>query len=200
MFINMTDEVPNKNNILSAFIECQESLTRFIKRYVRREGDAEDVLQEAFMRTYAANQKTNIEYPKTYMYKTAKNLAIRENTKMSTRLTEYIEDYGGPMLSSSEPTAFDELSVKEDQQLLKRAIEALPPQCQRVTILRLLLGMPLKKIAAQLEISLSTTEKHISKGLERCDAYMRVHRDGITPKDEDTALSKKCNAGVSAND
>lgn len=196
----MTDEAPEKNSVLSAFMECQVSLKLFIQRYIRKDSDTDDVLQEAFMRTYAADKKENIKFPKTYMYKTAKNIAIRENTKMATRLTEYIEDYDGPMLFSNEASAFDLLSDKEDQILLKHAIESLPPQCQKVTILRLIHGMRLKDIAENMGISLSTTEKHISKGLERCDIYMRIHRDGEIAKEGNIPLKQKRSLGVLTND
>lgn len=171
----MTDETEKKDNILEAFFECRTSLMRYIRKYVGKKDDPEDILQEAFLRTYRADKKTAIEFPKTYMFRTAKNLAVREKTKMSARLTDYIEDYSGPAFSSSEPSAFEALDKKQNQQLLRSAIDALPPQCRKVTVLRLIHGMPLKEIAQELGITLSTTEKHIAKGLERCEIHVRLH-------------------------
>lgn len=195
----MTDNSEKKDTILTAFHECRTSLLRYISRYTGKKDDPEDILQEAFLRTYRADQKTSIEFPKTYMYRTAKNLAIREKTKMSTRLTEYIEDYSGPTFSSNEPSAFEALEKKQNQQLLKSAINALPPQCRKVTVLRLVHGMPLKEIAQKLGITLSTTEKHISKGLERCETYIRLHSEKAT-RDDATLTTEIGTFGISRND
>lgn len=166
-----------KDTVLSAFFECKSSLVRYIKRYIGKKDDPEDILQEAFFRTYRANEKGNIQFPKTYMFKTAKNLAIREKTKMAARLTEYIEDYSGPAFSNNEPSAFDALEKKQNQQLLIAALDTLPSKCRTATVMRLIYGMPLKEIANEMGITVSTTEKHIAKGLERCETYVRLHID-----------------------
>ena len=196
---DMTDEAGNKDSVFKAFCECRTSLVRYIRKYIGKKDDPEDILQEAFLRTYKADQKTDIEFPKTYMFKTAKNLAIREKTKMSARLTDYIEDYSGPTLSSNEPSAFEALDKKQNQQLLRSAIDALPPQCRKVTVLRLIHGMPLKEIARELGITLSTTEKHIAKGLERCETYVRLHSKK-TEHDDTNLPNKISKIGVSSND
>lgn len=196
----MTDEVDKKKEtVLDAFNECKSSLFRYIKRYIGSKDDPEDILQEAFVRTYRANEQTDIQFPKTYMFKTAKNLAIREKTKMAARLTEYIEDYSGPTFSSNEPSAFDNLEKKQNQQLLAAAFDTLPPKCRRVTVLRLIYGMPLKDIAHEMGITLSTTEKHIAKGLERCETYVRLHsKDGQMTNV--AVPQNKNNFGVTGND
>ncbi len=196
---NMTDEVEKKDNILKAFGECRVSLTRYIKKYIGKKDDPEDILQEAFLRTYTADKKNNIQFPKTYMFRTAKNLAVRKKTKMAARLTEYIEDYSGPAFSSSEPTALEVLERKQKRQLLSAAIEALPTQCRKVTVLRLIHGMPLKDIAHELGITLSTTEKHIAKGLERCETYVRLHSEAAEVDGSDLPCGNS-SLGVSSND
>tara|TARA_R110002095_G_scaffold149260_1_gene128975 strand:- start:1494 stop:2081 length:588 start_codon:yes stop_codon:yes gene_type:complete len=195
----MTNESEEKETILQAFIECKSSLIRYIRRYVGKRDDSEDIMQEAFLRTYHANEKNNIQFPKTYMFKTAKNLAVREKTKMAARLTDYIEDYSGPTFSTNESSAFDALDKKQNRELLISAFNALPPQCRRVTVLRLVHGMPLKDIAQELGITLSTTEKHIAKGLERCETYVRLH-SGNAHTECDTATCDKRALGVSGID
>ena len=168
----MQDESLDKKSILAIFSEYKLSLSRFTRRYVNRDSDLEDILQETFVKTFTANKQSKIHFPKVYLFKTAKNLAIRENTKIGTRLTEYIEDSGESLLLSNEHDAFQNLSEQEEHQILLSAIAALPTQCQRVTRLRLLEGVKIKCIAKQLDISVSTTEKHLAKGIERCDEYI----------------------------
>lgn len=195
----MTEEVEDKDTVLKAFSECKSSLRRYINRYIGRKDDPEDILQEAFLRTYRADKKNNIQFPKTYMFKTAKNLAVREKTKMSARLTEYIEDYSGPAFSTNEASAFDLLVKKQNWELLRAAIDVLPSKCRQVTVLRLIYGMPLKEIAQEMGITLSTTEKHIAKGLERCDTYIRLHSDAGN-LDKMNRVGEKNACGASGND
>ncbi|MBR9792573.1 MAG: RNA polymerase sigma factor [Gammaproteobacteria bacterium] len=169
----MQDESLDQKSIFSVFTEYKSSLARVVKRYLRKESDVDDILQEAFLQTYAADRSTPIQLPKVYLFKTTKNLAVRENSKISTKLTEYIEDSGDSVLISDDKDAFELLSEQQEQKLLLEAIALLPEQCQRVTKLRLINGVRIKDIAVMLNISVSTTEKHIAKGLERCDEYVR---------------------------
>lgn len=169
----MQDETLDKKSIFSVFTEYKSSLASVVKRYLRKEGDVDDILQEAFLQTYAADRSTPIQLPKVYLFKTTKNLAVRENSKISTKLTEYIEDSADSILISDEKDAFELLSEQQEEKLLQEAIALLPEQCQKVTKLRLINGVRIKDIAVMLNISVSTTEKHIAKGLERCDEYVR---------------------------
>lgn len=169
----MQDETLDKKSIFSVFTEYKSSLASVVKRYLRKEGDVDDILQEAFLQTYAADRSTPIQLPKVYLFKTTKNLAVHENSKISTKLTEYIEDSADSILISDEKDAFELLSEQQEEKLLQEAIALLPEQCQKVTKLRLINGVRIKDIAVMLNISVSTTEKHIAKGLERCDEYVR---------------------------
>ena len=96
----MQDESLDKKSIFSVFTEYKSSLARVVKRYLRKESDVDDILQEAFLQTYAADRSTPIQLPKVYLFKTTKNLAVRENSKISTKLTEYIEDSADSVLIS----------------------------------------------------------------------------------------------------
>ena len=168
----MQDESLDKKSIFSIFTEYKTSLSRFVRRYGRLEGDVEDILQETFLNTFAASKNSTIEFPKKYLFTTAKHLASREKTRVSAKLTDYIEDSSDSILLSNDEDAFQLLSAYQEQQILKKALASLPSKCQQVTRMRLIHGMRLKDIAEQLALSVSTVEKHVAKGLERCDDYV----------------------------
>jgi len=170
--LEMQKELLSKQSILSVFSECKASLASVARRYIKKDYELEDILQEAFVKTFVANKKNQIEFPKSYLFETTKNLAIRENTKISTRLTEYIEDTSESLLICKEQDAFACLSKQQEKELLLAALNTLPKRCQEVTKLRLLNGVRIKDVAQQLNITVSTAEKHIAKGLERCDEYI----------------------------
>lgn len=162
-------------SVTSVFTEYRCSLRKMISRYLSRKSDVEDVLQETFARTYAADKKKSVQFPKLYLFKTAKHLVFNENTKVTNMLTEYLEDTAQIEHPGSTISPLDSLSHAEEKALLQRAIENLPTQCKRVTALRLNNDFAVKDIADELNLSLSTVEKHLAKGIERCDSYMREY-------------------------
>jgi len=53
------------------------------------------------------------------------------------------------------------------------AIRLLPVQCRKVFVLKKVYGYSQREIAAQLNLSESTVEKHIATGMKRCTQFMR---------------------------
>lgn len=170
--------MPTKGNpqeVAEVYTSYNDALRWFVSGLMKDSDNADDIMQEAFLKTYEASKTRRIKFPKSYLFTTARNLLLRKHTKIEARITDYIEDYSGPMLYSNEPSAFDTLSGRNELSCLGQAIGTLPPQCQKVMIYRLVHQMPQKKIAATLGISVSTTEKHIASGMEKCSEFMREH-------------------------
>jgi len=65
-----------------------------------------------------------------------------------------------------------QLYYKIKMNLLVKAIKTLPPQCQKVFIMRKVHGFSQKKIASKLKISTSTVERHITIALSRLNATL----------------------------
>ncbi|KFZ36000.1 hypothetical protein HR45_18800 [Shewanella mangrovi] len=168
----MQDESSEKRSLFAIFSECKSSLSSVVRRYSNRHHDVEDILQEAFLNAFLAEKSKPIHAPKKYLYTVTKNLAIRENSKVATKLTEFIDDHADPLLLSNEDDLFEQLSAEQERQLLLEALNQLPSQCQQVTRLRLINGIKVKDIALMLNLSIKTVEKHMAKGLERCDEYI----------------------------
>ncbi|QSX32572.1 sigma-70 family RNA polymerase sigma factor [Shewanella avicenniae] len=160
-------------SVISVYAECKYSLRKMISKYLNRASDVEDVLQETFTRTFAADKKKSIDFPKLYLFKTAKHLVYNENINITNTLTEYLDDFASFKNPSKSENPLDLLTEDEERALLQQAMATLPEQCRRVTHLRLTEHFAVKDIAVELNLSLSTVEKHLAKGIERCDRYMR---------------------------
>ena len=163
--------------VAKAFSQYKSVLRSLIYRRLNRQADADDVLQETFVQAYKMEQRQPINHPKSYLYKTAANLILRENKKISHQLTDYMEDCEPFDLSSSEPSAFDHVAGRQELDALRQAIDGLPPQCRKVFLLRIVHEMSHAEIAEQMGLSVSTTTKHLAKALEKCDAYLRGLRE-----------------------
>lgn len=175
-------------NVLGAFQKHQLSLKRFISRYLNNTQDIEDVTQEAFLRAYKAEKTTQVRQPKSFLFRIAKNVAISQLRTKSRQITDYIEDQPTTDVLVSEWTTEDELMAQQRLGIHCEAVASLPPKCRRVYLLRKVYGMSHKEIAAQLEISTSTVEKHLLKGIEACDHFIQ-QRIEVTAQPEQVPAS-----------
>lgn len=159
--------------ISSAFLKHKSSLMHYISRFIRHPQDIEDIVHETFLRTYAAEINTQIHSPRAFLFKTAKNLALKHLDKCSYRLTDYIGDIESLEVSVDEISAEKRVDSQEQFAEFCRAVRTLPLQCRRAFILRKVYGLSHKEISEQLGISISTVEKHLASGIIKCNQYMR---------------------------
>ena len=68
-------------DILKIFLENEKALRAYLGRFLTRAQDIEDVTQEAFVKTFAADAKTDIRAPKTFLFTVAKHTALNEVAK-----------------------------------------------------------------------------------------------------------------------
>jgi len=164
------------SRILEVYKGNKTALKRYLRRFVARAEDVEDIAQEAFLRAFAAESMGEIQSPKAFLFKVAKNVALNERARQSHVTTVPLEDFGETnVLYNSQVTVEDQVEGRERLQLFARAVAELPPQCARVFLMRKVYGLTCKEIALRLEISESTVEKHAALGLLRCSNYMRAN-------------------------
>lgn len=157
--------------LLGEFLRCKAGLRRAVARIVKPH-DIDDILQETFIRACAAADRTEIRHPRSFMLKTARNLALNHITSAYSRSTQ-LEDFSVSDVSPVTESLETELESQERFLGFCRAVRSLPPQCRRVFVLRKVYGLSQQEIAEYLEISESTVEKHVVKGLLVCRQLMR---------------------------
>ncbi|MGX4675640.1 RNA polymerase sigma factor [SAR92 clade bacterium H246] len=186
---DLKNQQKTNSAVLTAYKTHVDALRRFISRYLRNAQDIEDVTQEAFMRAYKAEQTTDIRQPKSFLFRIAKNVAISELRSKSRQITDYIEDQSSTDVLLQEWTTEDEAMAQQKLGIHCEAVASLPPKCRRVYLMRKVYGMPHKEIAQRLGIALSTVEKHLLKGVEGCDRYIRERMDEQPAAIRQAALS-----------
>ena len=161
----------NKGKFGNIFINYQSTLRRFICRIVKPD-DIDDIVQETFVRSYEANLKQEIKYVRSYMLKTAKNLALNHNAKWDNKYNDSIEDFVEPPVELSSADFEDDYESKERFLCFCRATDQLSGSVRKCFILKKVYGFSQKEIAQHLQLSESTVEKHIAKGLLKSTRYM----------------------------
>lgn len=180
--MSMPTKPPRTSGLLEAYLTHQHALGRFIARYVKSSHDIEDVVQEAFLRSYAANLNSDLEHPKAFLYQTARNVALDQLDRASTRLESYLEDLELGDVLIDTVSAEEHAAQQEQFAIFCKATERLPLQCRRAFILRKVYGLSHREIAEQLGISTSTVEKHLAAGILRCRDYMTACNESAPAK------------------
>jgi RNA polymerase sigma-70 factor (ECF subfamily) len=170
MHKNQRRPAPDRSGLLDEFLGCKSALGRFVARIVKPH-DIDDILQETFIRACAAAEKTDIRHPRSFMFKTAQNLALNHVTSAYYTRTD-MEDFSSMDVPEMMESLESEFESKERFLAFCRAVRALPPQCRRVFVLRKVYGLSQQEIADYLGISQSTVEKHVAKGLLLCRQSM----------------------------
>ena len=171
-------QTKNKNTFTNIFISYQKTIKGYISRLVKPD-DIDDIVQETFVRSYEANLKQEIKYAKSYMLKTAKNIAFNHNAKWDNKYNDSIEDFVEPPVELSSNKFEDDYESKERFLSFCRATDQLSGSVRKCFILKKVYGLSQKEIAQYLQLSESTVEKHVAKGLLKSVQYMEQMHSNI---------------------
>jgi len=175
--------------VSAAFVANNDFLKRFLARFFSDRQDIEDVAQEAYLRAYVAEQKKEIEQPKAFLFRIARNVALTQLTRKSKQITDYIEDSTDPSVIESGETVEGDLEAQQSFGLYCEAVASLPEKCRQVFLLRKVHGLRHKEIAERMSISVSSVEKYLRRGLLECRAYIR-EREGSEPCQGQTSAAR----------
>jgi RNA polymerase sigma factor (sigma-70 family) len=154
------------------FMAARDSMARMVSRIVPPK-EIEDIVQETYVRICQMNKRESVEQPKSFLMKTARNLAYDHLKKAETRLADGVEtecDFDAESLVHDE--VFENIASKEEFAHFCEAVRQLPVQCRRVFVLKKVYGYSQKEIAKEMKLSESTVEKHIAVGFKRCASHM----------------------------
>ena len=154
------------------FADSHRALRKYVRGLVGSREKAEDIVQEAFLRTY--ERRDTVTTPRAFLFSAARNLAIDARRHERIAKTDSVGDIDAlGVVSCSTPE--DQALGEERSRLLKRAIEHLPPHCRAVFALRVFHACSYAEIAKQLGISEKTVEKHVGRGLRDTYQYLKRH-------------------------
>ena len=163
------------SRILRSFLANESALKRFLSRYKKRPQDVDDMAQETFLRAFDAEQKREIQSPRAFLFRIAKNVALNSLSNKAGQIVDYVGNSSDTdVLSSERPDiAEHRLDARQRLEILEQALATLPPKCRRVFLLRKVDGYTHKEIAARLGISTKTVENHLTNGALKCSQYLR---------------------------
>jgi RNA polymerase sigma-70 factor (ECF subfamily) len=158
----------------------EKPLWNFLRRVVRDEAAAEDLLQETFMRVVrnaAAGEWRPEAKFSTWLYKIARNLSIDHARRATHRKAVSLDGHSSQRDSDPdrrlhdavpghEPGAERRALNREFASRLDLAIAALPEAQREVFIMREVLGLPFADIAQTVGVSEATVKSRMRYALE----------------------------------
>jgi RNA polymerase sigma-70 factor (ECF subfamily) len=147
----------------------KDQLLNFVYRFVGNRSDAEDIVQETFLRVYK-NKHYYKEIAKfsTWVYTIAGNLAKTELRRRKRHkifsVSNFVNeerDYDIPDREHSPERKVDS-TIQEN--IIQKAIEKLPTKFKEVIILRDIQGFAYEEISQILNIPLGTVKSRVNRG------------------------------------
>jgi RNA polymerase sigma factor (sigma-70 family) len=141
------------------------ALQGLARRQVGRE-DAEDVVQEAYLRLLELENAGRIADARGYLYRIAANVALDLLRKRKTRSACVVEDVEFEAVCSSDSpfaTAAEEAVLVRN---LQASLAQLPSACCETFLLSRLYGLTFPEISRRLGISLRTVNRHMSRTVD----------------------------------
>lgn len=136
--------------------------------------EIEDIVQETYVRVCQRKRDAEIGSPRSFLFRTARNLALDYVKRAESRLAVSVEDT--PENGFGEGVSdgvFDDVASKEEFARFCEAVRQLPPQCRRAFVLKKVYGYSQRDIAREMNISENTVEKHVAHGIRSCARTMR---------------------------
>lgn len=170
-----TYEEGEVNEISDVFLSIRLGLARAVSRIVPPH-EVEDIVQETYVRLCKVGKADHVEHPKSYLFRTARNLALDSVKRAESRLTEHLDESEAPGFSQSNvliDETFEQTASSEEFGHFCEAVRQLPLQARRVFVLKKVYGYSQREIARELGIAESTVEKHVALAVRRCAAYLK---------------------------
>lgn len=160
-------------------VELRRDLIGYLQRKGQTIEDAEDVVQEAFVRFHRAGHDLSGADARPLLFVIARNLLTdrwKSAGRKGVRGTDDIHalDAGPRAVASDAPAADQHLIGRENLAAAARIIRALPPRTRDAFLLNRFEGQTYSQIAKRLGVSVSMVEKHIAEALRQ----LKISREG----------------------
>lgn len=152
------------------YLSMRSGIARMVSAIVPPD-EVEDIVQETYIRLRRAVVSQEIQHPRSYLYRTARNLALDSIKKAANaRSVEWQESES--YAATRDDPVIKEIDSAEAFSRFCESVDCLPPRAQNVFVLKKVYGYTQREIATELGISESTVENHVALALRRCSEHM----------------------------
>jgi len=160
----------------------KDQLLNFVYRFLGDRAEAEDVVQETFLRVFR-NRKAYKKVAKfsTWIYTISGNLAKTELRKRKRRNVHSISEMGfeNKDYEISDETANPEKRIDSlmREEIIEKEIMALPPKFREVIILRDIQELSYEEISKIIKVPIGTVKSRVNRGRLKLQEKLRFLLD-----------------------
>lgn len=176
---------PDDHELLKNFQDGEESAFNIIvqryqeriywtaKRFLNDHDEADDVVQEVFVKAYSAFKDFRGESGVyTWLYRITVNLSLNALRRKKVRDFLSLDELLAPH-DSEMPTPVEIMEHEEQQNLIEQAIGQLPEKQKAVFLLRYYEEMPYEKIATILKTSVGGLKANYFHAVKKIQAFVK---------------------------
>jgi RNA polymerase sigma factor (sigma-70 family) len=130
----------------------------------RSHEDAEDIVQEAFLKAFSAFESLRNEDAKPWLLTIVRNTSMTwlKRNRNAGATIGFEEAFPDPIERSPDPE--ERLLISCDRQQVRQALEQLPLEFREAVVLREMEGLSYKEISATIGVPLGTVMSRLSRG------------------------------------
>ncbi|MDK2759664.1 MAG: sigma-70 family RNA polymerase sigma factor [Blastomonas fulva] len=163
----------SQSGLTQVFLQNRPALARFLRARGLASEDADDLLQDVFVKLQT-NQVGPVNEPLAYLYRMTRNLLLDQRRSTVRRVAREAEwQTGGEEIVTAvddQPSAEQGMIANESLSGIKAALMTLPERTRDIFYRSRVDGQTQKSIAIDLGITKSAVEKHLYR------AYALVHQ------------------------
>jgi RNA polymerase sigma-70 factor (ECF subfamily) len=152
------------------FVEHRRSLVDYAAGIVGSRAQAEDVVQEAWLRFDEVSRRRLLDEPLSYLYRIVRNLAL-DGRRRQAREDRYLvvgAALQAEQVAEDRPSPEAEAVGKAELQAVRAAMQELPERTRVALEMHRFGGATLRDIADYLDISVGLAHALVVDGLEHC--------------------------------
>ena len=177
----------------AAFLESRTALLRYLCARKVPPDEAEDILQDLFVKLEGLKPGPVAE-PRAYLHRMAENLLHDRRRSAGWRTSReeawVASQTGVTRDADGRPSAERALIAREELRLISAALATLPERTLQIFRLYRIDGLRQREIAAELQISVSSVEKHLRVAyevvVEARESFVTDNPSQLRPSDEET--------------
>lgn len=152
--------------LLELFSKYNRALRLFIQNTVKCEQTADEIAQETYVRLAAVKDKEDIDFPKAYLFRTAKNISLDFLRRKGLRIVDDSVEVDTEAVLSHAPSPEENLIHSQAKERLENALKELPLRTRQVFYYRRYEGLTVKHVAAKMGISERLVYKSMEDAME----------------------------------
>jgi len=169
----------DRRRLEDLYMRLEKPLYNVVFRWVWNREEAQDLVQEAFVRLWRMHDRVRLETVEPLIFRIALNLAA--NRRRAKKIWRCIALDSANHVASEKRNSAEQLESQERDKAIRRAVDTLPERLRRVILLSEFSGLTYEQIGLSLGIPPGTVGSRRNAAIK----LLQQHLESILEKNRD---------------